>query len=130
MAILSLSRRLGQGGTGLFTGGAGLRDNIRKLLAALASASGATAAPAWDTAIAVTTDTVTLPTPGRVLAVEATTATSAGPKAQIQSGTPAAGAVDVQYDAAGIATLTFNGTDAVTVCAVSKLGFGDSITIE
>lgn len=78
----------------------------------------------WQTGLTVTTDAVTMSRPGPVLAAEATTATSAGPK-QMQTGAPAAGEVQVTYDAAGVATLTFNGTDAVTEAAV-KLGASKS----
>ena len=72
----------------------------------------------WDTGLVVTTHVVTLTTIGAVVAVEATTATSAGPKLIQRSAAPAAGAVQVTYDAVGIATLTFNATDAVTVADV------------
>jgi len=77
--------------------------------------------PQWLTGITVTTHVAVMSVAGWVVAVEATTATSAGPKQQIQSGSPAAGSVDVAYDAAGIATLTFNAVDAVTAAAVTLL---------
>jgi hypothetical protein len=77
---------------------------------------------AWQTALAVTTHVLTLAQAGLVLAVEATTATSAGVKQMQYSGSPAAGFVQVEYDAAGIPTLTFNATDAVTVAAVMQMG--------
>lgn len=74
--------------------------------------------PAWTAGIAVVGDQATLSVPGQVIAVEATVATSAGPKQQVQSGAPAAGSVNTSYDVEGVATLTFNGADAVTECAV------------
>lgn len=84
--------------------------------------------PAWTSGVAVTSHMVTLSDPGYVIAVEATTADSAGAK-QIQfSGSPGAGFVQVAYDAAGIATLTFNATDNVSVAAVvfTRTGAGES----
>lgn len=78
------------------------------------------ATAAWQTGVAVTTNAATLPNAGPVLAVQATTATSAGPKQQTTAA-PAAGQVQVAYGATGIPTLTFNGTDAVTVAAVSQM---------
>ncbi len=86
-----------------------------------AQAGGLAEAPAdldWQTGLTVSSDAVTLSAAGPVLAVEATTATSAGPKQMQSSASPSAGAVRVEYDADGIATLTFNGTDAVTAAAV------------
>ena len=77
---------------------------------------------AWQTGLAVTTHVLTLPSPGVIVAVEATTATAAGVKQMQYSGSPAAGFVQVEYDAAGIPTLTFNATDAVTEAAVMQLG--------
>lgn len=72
----------------------------------------------WDTGLVVTANAVTLATKGSVVAVEATTATSAGPKLIQNSATPAAGAAQVTYDAQGFATVTFNATDAVTVADI------------
>jgi hypothetical protein len=74
--------------------------------------------PAWTTGITVTTHVAVLATAGWVIAVEGTTGDSVGPKQMVQSGSPAQGEVDVQYDADGVATLTFNTTDAITACAV------------
>lgn len=68
----------------------------------------------WDEGLTVTTHVVVMTTIGAVVAVEATTATSAGPKLIQNSATPGAGAVQVVYDATGLATLTFNTADAVT----------------
>ena len=68
----------------------------------------------WATGLVVTTHVVTLTTIGAVVAVEATTATSAGPKLIQNSAIPGAGAVQVTYSVTGLATLTFNTTDAVT----------------
>ena len=81
----------------------------------------------WQAAVAVATDVVKLPLPGRVISVEGTTGNTVGPKSIIQSGTPAVLQVDVKYDAAGIPTLTFNGTDAITVCAVDQLTVGATL---
>ena len=72
----------------------------------------------WDSGLAASGDAVTLSAPGAVVAVEATTATSAGVKQVQFSAAPGAGFVRVEYDASGVPTLTFNGTDAVTVAAV------------
>lgn len=72
----------------------------------------------WDTALAVTANAVTLTTIGSVVAVEATTATAAGPKQIQNSATPGAGNARVTYNAQGFATITFNATDAVTVADV------------
>jgi hypothetical protein len=69
--------------------------------------------PAW-TAHVVAAHIVALPTAGYVVAVEGDVGVATGPKAQVQNGAPAAGEVDVAYDAAGIATLTFNAVDAIT----------------
>jgi hypothetical protein len=66
-----------------------------------------------------------------VTAVDATTATAAGGKIIQSQASPAAGFVQVEYDADGIPTLTFEATDAVTECAVQQLGYGgDSFTVE
>jgi hypothetical protein len=72
----------------------------------------------WASALIVTAHAVTLSAPGAVLAVEATAGTSAGPKQLQFSAAPAAGFVRVEYDASGVATLTFNATDAITEAAV------------
>ena len=111
----------GSGGSGLTPNGSSSTPALVDYLQALNSV------PAWATGVAVTTHVAVMTTAGFVVAVEATTATAAGPKVQIQSGSPAAGQVDVQYDAAGIATLTFNATDAATVCAVVILPRGASL---
>jgi hypothetical protein len=72
----------------------------------------------WDSGLAVSGHTVTLSSPGAVLAVEATTGSSTGPKRLQFSAAPPAGFVRVEYDASGVATLTFNATDAITEAAV------------
>lgn len=74
-------------------------------------------ATVWRTGVTVTTHVAVMPVKGVVVAVHATTATSAGPKQQLSTGVAAAGQVTVAYTA-GVATLTFNTTDAVTACAV------------
>lgn len=61
--------------------------------------------------------------PGPVLHVQATTATSAGAKAVIVTGTPGAGEVRIDTDLAdGRDTLTFAVADVVTVCAYRQQG--------
>lgn len=74
--------------------------------------------PTSTTGVAVAVNTATLTGRGLVVAVQATTADSTGPKAIIVDGTPAAGQVRVDYDADGIPTLTFAAADAVTEAAV------------
>jgi hypothetical protein len=127
MAI-TLKRTFGSGGADETPEGRGKPSLLRRILAALAGSVGAV--PAWQTGIAVTTHVATLSTPGLVLAVEATTATSAGAKLMQVSAAPAAGSVQVAYNGSGVATLTFNATDAVTVCAVQKLGYTEAISVE
>ena len=73
-----------------------------------------------QTAVAVAGDTVTLANAGPILFVNATAATSAGPKA-MQDEAPDAGEVQVTYDADGIPTLNFNNGDAVTAISVHQL---------
>ncbi len=128
-----ITTRFGEGGANLVPGGSGgtpvLADTLRDIADDLGAGSGAVA-PSWTTGIAVSSNTVTLADAGFVLAVEATTATAAGPKQQIQSGSPAAGEVDVAYDGNGVATLTFNAVDAVTACAVSLLARTSGHTIK
>ena len=61
--------------------------------------------------------------PGPVLHVQATTATSAGAKTVIVTGTPGAGEVRIDTDLAdGRDTLTFAAADVVTVCAYRQQG--------
>lgn len=72
----------------------------------------------WDIGLSVTSNTVTLTTKGSVVTVEATTATSTGPKLIQNSASPTAGAAQVTYNAQGFATITFNATDAVTVADI------------
>ncbi len=56
--------------------------------------------------------------PGPVLNVQATTASSTGPKTVVVTGTPSAGQVRIDTGAAdGRDTLVFAAADAVTVCA-------------
>lgn len=111
----------GSGGSGLTPKGSSGSPSLQELLEGLNSV------PAWETGIVVDTNVAVMTTAGFVMAVEGTTGNTTGPKAQIQSTGPATLQVDVQYDAAGIATLTFNGTDAITVCAVVILPRGDSL---
>ncbi len=76
------------------------------------------ARPEWDTGVVVTANAVTLTLPGHVIAVEGTTGSSTGPKQLQFSASPAAGFVRVEYSAIGIATLTFEATDAITAAAI------------
>ena len=89
-------------------------------LAGLLRTSAVAATPNMATGLVVAGDAYTHSGAAWVVQVEATTATSAGPK-QIVSGAPAAGQVQVSYSAAGVPTLTFNGTDAVTAAAATLL---------
>lgn len=133
MAVLELLKNHFSGGAGVTPNRTTRYPDLRTLLAALVGASGAGAAPGswWATSIAVAANTVTLPSAGRVTAVDATTATAAGGKTLQVSATPAAGAVQVTYDADGIPTLTFNAADAVTECAVQQLGYdGNTISVQ
>lgn len=130
--MTAITTEFGSGGSGLSpnlsTGTPDLATTLREIAEDLAGV-GSTLAPVFTTAIAVVADAVVLATAGYVLAVEATTATAPGPKKQIQSGSPAAGTVDVAYAVSGVATLTFNGVDAVTACAVVILPKGADYTI-
>jgi hypothetical protein len=91
-----------------------LRDVATDLEAALGDG------PAWNTGIAVSSHTVTLPRAGHVLHVHATTGSSTGPKTIISTGTPGDGQVRVTYSN-GIPTLLFDTSDAVTVCSVHQI---------
>jgi hypothetical protein len=131
MAVLSLKKLFGTGGSDMQPQGEGNPSLLRKLLATLVGAAGAAAVPAWSAELTVTTHVVALATAGLVLAVDATTATAAGGKTIQSQATPAAGTVQVEYDAAGIPTLTFNATDAVTGAKVLQLGYsGDTVSVE
>jgi len=66
----------------------------------------------WTAELTVAANVVTLSRAGVPVAVEATTAGSTGVKAIVYSA-PAAGEVQATF-AAGVATLTFAGADAVT----------------
>lgn len=107
------------------------RIQFGDVVAALAPRGGASglSTSGWLEGVAVSSHTVTLTTAGRVVSVEATTATSAGPKTKRRGGTVAAGEVTVTYNDAGYATLTFNATDAVTVCAVDLLAVPASLAV-
>jgi hypothetical protein len=82
------------------------------------------AVPGWSTGLAVAADVLGLPQPGYVMAVEATIGAAVGPKQQVQNGAPAAGEVNVSFDANGVATLTFNAADAITEAAVTWMPLG------
>lgn len=73
---------------------------------------------ATSTGIAVASNTSgALGFAGEVKAVTATAASSTGAKT-IVSGSPSAGECQVTYSAAGVPTLTFNGSDAVTEASI------------
>lgn len=111
----------GQGGANLTPDGSAgdpsLADVLRDVADDLSGAGND-----WQSGVAVVADAATLPSAGVVVAVEATAADSAGVKQQQFSDSPAEGFVQVEYDADGVPTLTFNGVDAVTECAVMQLG--------
>ena len=131
MAVLSLKKLFGTGGSDMQPQGPGNPSLLRKILATLVGAAGAAAVPAWSAELPVTTHVLVLANAGLVLAVDATTATAGGGKALQSQATPAAGYVQVEYDAAGIATLTFNTADAVTGAKVTQLAYsGDTIAVE
>lgn len=111
----------GTGGAGLTPGGASASPSLLDIL------NGLNSVPAWETGIAVSTNVAVMTTAGFVVAVQGTVGNTPGPKGQIQGGSPATLQVDVAYDADGIATLTFNGTDAITECAVVVLPRGASL---
>ena len=113
MAILNLLKSFGSGGSGLTPNDSAGAPSLRRILAALAGL--VRTVPRWESGVAVAGDTVTMPNAGLVLAVEATTASSTGPKQMQDSGSPAAGTVQVVYDAAGIPTLNFNGQTSIGV---------------
>jgi hypothetical protein len=73
--------------------------------------------PDWLTGETVTTHVWTAAEKGFVAAVEGTTGSSVGVKTIQQSGSPAAGAVTLSF-AAGVPTLTFNATDAITAASI------------
>ncbi len=86
--------------------------------------------PVETTGISVTANACTLAVAGHVLSATATTADSAGGKTMQSAATPAAGKVRVQYDAAGVATLTFNTTDNVSVASVVVIPLAkDEVTV-
>jgi hypothetical protein len=103
----------GSGGGGITPFGSSRKPWLAQVLEALA-------VPTAVTDVAVAADTVTLPNGGVVQAVQATTATTTGPKTIIVSGTPATTQVRVDYDANGIPTLTFAAADVVTVIDIHQ----------
>jgi hypothetical protein len=78
--------------------------------------------PGWSNSISVTSHVATINAKVLVVAVHATAGSSAGPKQQISSGTPSAGQVKVEYGAT-TTTLTFNTTDAITACVISRIPY-------
>lgn len=121
-----IPENFGEGHSNIAPDGSQGEPTLAVSLRALAGQSAANPI-AWQSGIAVAANVAVLPKSGFVIAVEATAASSAGAKSQIQSGSPAAGNVDVAYDADGVPTLTFNGTDAVTECAASQMVLGKDL---
>lgn len=86
--------------------------------------------PVETTGVSVSSNACTLATAGHVISVSATTADSAGGKGMQSNASPGAGKVRVQYDSAGIATLTFNATDNVSVASVVVIPLAkDEVTV-
>jgi len=112
--MTTIPEKFAQGGVGVQPSGHG-EPHLAAILRGLAD--DANGAPVVLSGLTVTTHVVTLAVAGRVLAVEATTATSAGAKVRKVEGALAAGEYSVAYTA-GVATITFEATDAVTVAAV------------
>ena len=81
--------------------------------------NGAFSSP-WQSGAAVAADVLALTAAGPVLAVVGTAGNSTGPKSMVNAA-PGAGEVQVAYDANGVPTLTFDGTDAITVADVFQL---------
>lgn len=117
MPALPISPNFGSGGSGLTPNGSSDLPSLAQLLRAIADSMSAVGAV--QTGVAVAAHTATLTEPGLIQAVQATAATSAGPKAIILSGAPNAGQVLVEYTD-GIPTLTFNASDAVTEAAIQQ----------
>lgn len=113
----AITTKFGAGGVGEQPGHGApdLASALRDAADDLTDLGGVTAA--WTTGVTVTTHVATLARAGVPVAVEATTASSTGVKQVQNSGSPAAGFVQVAFSS-GVATLTFNATDAVTECAV------------
>jgi len=111
--MATITEKFGAGGVGLQPGHGDpdLATILREIADDLAGFAGGDAD--WTAELAVTTHEVTLPNTGVPVAVEATTAGSAGVKTMQYSGTPGAGAVQVSFTN-GVATLTFAAADAVT----------------
>jgi len=111
--MATITTKFGAGGAGIQPGHGSpdLATALRDVADDLADFDGAAAD--WSAELTVTAHAVTLSKRGVPVAVEATTATSAGVKQMQHSGSPGAGYVQVAFTA-GVATLTFNATDAVT----------------
>lgn len=114
----------GTGGSGILSAPSGstrypaISTVLRDVADDLNASSGGV--PDWVTGADVTTDVLALTVPGWILSVEATAATSAGPK-QLVIGAPDAGQAQLVYDANGVPTITFNAADAVTEAAYQQI---------
>jgi len=128
--MVTVLENFGEGGANLVPNdGQGLPSVAQALRDIADDLAGVGTVPAWQTAIAVSTHVAVLPAAGWVLAVDGDTGTSAGGK-KIVNAAPAAGEVQVAYDAAGIPTLTFEATDAITQCAVQQIPYAALLTIK
>jgi hypothetical protein len=121
------------------TGGSGLANNddnarhpplrtvLRDIATDIASLQGD--APGWSAPLVVASDETTIDGKAWVLAVHATAGTSAGPKAQISAGVPAAGQVLVTHGATEI-TLEFAAADAITAARVHLIPYTENVLTE
>lgn len=94
---------------------------LRGLYEAAAALGTSTRRNAIAVGAAVVADVVTLPAPGAVIAVVGDAGGSVGAKVIRPTGTPAAGEVQIEYDANDIPTLTFAAADAITSTTVHQL---------
>lgn len=115
--MATITTTFGQGGVGIQPnhGSPSLATALRDIASDISELAGGLAD--WSAELTVATNAVVLPRAGVPIAVEATTATSAGVKLIQFSGSPSAGYVRAVFTA-GVATLTFNATDAVTKARV------------
>ncbi len=113
----------GTGGSGLTPSGNDRHPPIGEVLRDIAGDLANLAnVPAWSSAITVTSHVATINAKVLVVAVHATAGSSAGPKQQISTGTPSAGQVKVEYGAT-TTTLTFNTSDAITSCVITRIPY-------
>jgi len=115
--MTTITEDFGKGGANLMHGHGdpSLRETLQEVADDIGELAGGLSD--WSAALTVTAHVVELPRAGVPVAVEATAGTSTGVKQMQYSGSPAAGFVNVAF-ADGVATLTFEATDAVTECRV------------